>query len=109
MFATSIVYQISRCRQAARVLAQKSILIGRLLAIATQSQNANNKMSTRRLAIKSILTMVYDDIAALSIFQKDILSDLAVFVARPNIDNGDDDDELKRSSLKAIIRLTTWL
>ncbi len=96
---------MSRCRQAARVLSQSGVLIGSLLSIVIQSQNIND-MSIRRQAIKSILTMINDDRAALSIFQKDILSDLAAFVARSD---DDDDNELKRNSLKAVIRLTNWL
>ena len=85
------------------MLSQNSVLIARLISITTQSQNLN-EMSVRMDAIKSILIMINDDRAAQSIFQKDILSDLAEFVASYEYD-----DELKRSSLKAVMRLTNWL
>ena len=75
------------------------------MAIAIQTES-NNTLSVRRNAINSILAMVNDDKAAVSILQKDILSDLATFVANSN---EDDDDEIKRCSLKAVIQLTPWL
>ena len=103
-FATTTIYEISRNKLAARILAKSGVLIGRLMSIAIQTENPN-EVSIRRQAIKSILTMTNDDRAALIIFQKDILTDLAAFVASSD----DEDDEVKRSSLEAVIRLTPWL